>query len=202
VSVAGQVILPPTPAGVRAAAPVTAADFPAGRWHAQWIWSEPPRLKAIPQSSIAMMPGGEERFGCFRYGFHLASVPDRVPARITGQRHRGVPGPGPRQRPFAPVRFPRSGVIAARWGQLCRSAGAPLRARDPVVGSDLREYAPRGRVAGLRGARGWHLDGERPHLASIAGAPLAHRRARIGRQFSSRNLRRPSDAGRLARSGL
>ena len=61
--------------------PVTADDFPPGRWRARWIWCEPPRLTM--DSAIGATPAADERYACFRRVFELTKVPDRVPARVT-----------------------------------------------------------------------------------------------------------------------
>jgi alpha-L-rhamnosidase len=61
---------------------ITPDDFPEIRWHGHWIWTG--------DSTIEMgSPAGWDRrprppaHGLFRRSFELASVPERVPARIT-----------------------------------------------------------------------------------------------------------------------
>ncbi len=63
-------------------APVTSQDFPEIRWKGHWIW--------IPEDKVELSfsLGGraeprKESHGLFRKTFNLASVPARVPARIT-----------------------------------------------------------------------------------------------------------------------
>jgi len=64
-------------------AQVNAADFPEIRWNGHWVW--------VAEDKIQMgagFPGEEQRpqkdlNGLFRKTFELASVPSRVPARVT-----------------------------------------------------------------------------------------------------------------------
>jgi hypothetical protein len=64
--------------------PITPKDFGEIRWRGNWIWTEAP---AIPRDRFAAMRGSreprKEAHGLFRKTFTLASVPKRVPARIT-----------------------------------------------------------------------------------------------------------------------
>jgi alpha-L-rhamnosidase len=64
-------------------AEVTVSDFPEIRWNGHWIW--------VPEDKVEMglgLPGWEagprqESHGLFRKRFHLDSLPERAPARLT-----------------------------------------------------------------------------------------------------------------------
>jgi alpha-L-rhamnosidase len=62
---------------------VTAADFPEIRWHGNWIWCFTPKA---PMGLPGMEAGEANRpevHALFRKSFHLETVPQRAPARIT-----------------------------------------------------------------------------------------------------------------------
>ncbi len=63
---------------------VTPADFPAIRWHGNWIWCDPPARGGFgPGMETPAAPA--EVNALFRKTFTLADVPGRVPARITAE---------------------------------------------------------------------------------------------------------------------
>ena len=63
---------------------ITPSDFSEIRWRGNWIWTQAP---AIPTDRFAAERGAleppKQAHGLFRKTFALASVPERVPARIT-----------------------------------------------------------------------------------------------------------------------
>ena len=64
-------------------APVTPQDFPEIRWKGHWIWVPEEQIKPgafLGGPAEAHQP---ESHGLFRKVFHLNSVPDRAPARMT-----------------------------------------------------------------------------------------------------------------------
>jgi len=64
------------------------ADFPPGRWRAQWIWWEMPPITIERSGSAQLSATARPRFACFRRTFRLHRVPERVPARLTSDsRH-------------------------------------------------------------------------------------------------------------------
>jgi alpha-L-rhamnosidase len=63
---------------------VSVADFPDVRWRGQWIWvPEEPVTPTAGWGGEFIGGGLPEAHGLFRRTFELASVPSRVPARIT-----------------------------------------------------------------------------------------------------------------------
>ena len=62
---------------------VSASDFPEIRWHGHWIWVPEDRV----EPGMALFPDPKDRHqethGLFRTTFALATVPTRVPARLT-----------------------------------------------------------------------------------------------------------------------
>lgn len=62
--------------------PITPHDFPAIRWHGQWVWvpEEPVRPSGFWQADPRPP---RERHGLFRRSFWLDAPPQRVPARIS-----------------------------------------------------------------------------------------------------------------------
>lgn len=65
------------------AIPVTAQDFPEIRWHGHWIWVPEEQFQLSMGLPGADHASGQETHGLFRRTFHLNSIPERVPARMT-----------------------------------------------------------------------------------------------------------------------
>ncbi len=63
--------------------PVTARDFPSGRWRGRFVWCEAPRIDATGGALLSRRARPEPVTACLRRSVDLPAVPGRAPARVT-----------------------------------------------------------------------------------------------------------------------